>query len=100
MVSRYTGACLGLLAFAITIVAGLAVHNPPLVTLLRAVWALVIFCPLGLVVGACAQSVINEHSRKREAAELTLPGEETATAEAEEEIVEEAEPVEATVLRA
>ena len=100
MVSRYTGACLGLLAFAITIVAGLAVHNPPMVTLSRAVWALVVFCPLGLVVGACAQSVINEHYRQRKAAELSPPPETTDQAEAEEEPVEEAEPIEATVLQA
>lgn len=66
MVGRFTGACLGLLAFAITILAGLAVHNPPMVTLSRAVWALAIFCALGLVLGAVAQAVVNEHFRRRE----------------------------------
>jgi hypothetical protein len=66
MVGRFTGACLGLLAFAITILAGLAVHNSPMVTLSRAVWALAIFCALGLVLGAAAQAVVNEHFRRRE----------------------------------
>jgi hypothetical protein len=70
MVSRYTGACLGLLAFAIVTVSGMVVHNPPMVTLSRAVAALVIFCILGLAVGACAQCAVNEHHRRREAEEL------------------------------
>ncbi len=71
MLSRCTGACLGLLAFAITIVAGLFVGNPPMVTLSRAVGALVVFCVLGLVVGAGAQAVVTEFHRQRERAELT-----------------------------
>ena len=70
MVSRYTGACLGLLAFAIVTVAGMVVHNPPMVTLSRAVAALLGFCILGLAVGACAQCAVNEHHRRREAEEL------------------------------
>ena len=92
MVSRYTGACLGLLAFAITILAGTAVHNPPLVTLSRAIWSLLIFCLLGLIIGACAQSVIGEHYRQREAAELSAAGEETDQVVKEEALGEEARP--------
>ena len=97
MVSRYTGACLGLLAFAVTIIAGLVVHNPPTVTLSRAVWALVIFCPLGLAVGACAQGVINEHYRRRRAAEVPAPPETDEQGETEEIAEVRAEPIEATV---
>ena len=66
MVVRYTGACMGLLAFGITVVAGLAVDNPPMVTLSRSVWALFIFCVLGLLLGTAAQAVINDHQRRRE----------------------------------
>jgi hypothetical protein len=99
MVSRYTGACLGLLAFAITIVAGLAVHNPPMVTLSRAVWALVIFCPLGLLVGACAQSVITEHYRQREASELGAARDGDRTDESPGD-AEDAESAEAKVVQA
>ncbi|MFQ5489175.1 MAG: hypothetical protein ACE5GE_00525 [Phycisphaerae bacterium] len=78
MVSRYTGACLGLFAFAITVIAGLWVNNPPMVTISRAVWALVLFCAIGLLVGACAQSVVNEHHRRREQTELPAVGEASA----------------------
>ena len=85
MVSRYTGACLGLIAFAVTVIAGLWIDNPPMVTLSRAVWALVLFCALGLVVGACAQSVINEHHRRREEVEIPGADERHAMREADKE---------------
>lgn len=74
MVGRYTGACLGLLAFAVTIVAGMVVHNPPVVTLSRAVIALLVFCVVGLAVGGCAQSVVNDHYRRRKQEELAPEG--------------------------
>ncbi len=66
MVSRFAGASLGLLAFAITAIAGLLVHNPVMVVLSRSILALVVFCGIGLVLGAAAQIVINEHERSRE----------------------------------
>ena len=66
MVSRYTGACLGLLAFAVAIVTGLSVNNPPMLVLSRAVWALVVFCVIGLLLGTIAQAVLSEHRRRRE----------------------------------
>ncbi|HUU83366.1 MAG TPA: hypothetical protein VM243_07665 [Phycisphaerae bacterium] len=80
MVGRYTGACLGLLAFAITIVAGLSVNNPPMLVLSRAVWALAAFCAIGLLLGAVAQAVLNEHHHRREQAVLGAAGAD-ATAE-------------------
>ena len=70
MVIRYLGACLGLLAFAIVVIAGIAIGNPPMLTLSRAVWALAVFCLLGLLVGACAQAIVNEHNRQREQIEI------------------------------
>lgn len=70
MVSRYTGACLGLLAFAIAVVAGLSVKNPPTLVLSRAVWALAVFCIIGLLLGIIAQAVLSEHRRRREEAVL------------------------------
>lgn len=85
MVSRYTGACLGLFAFAITVVAGLWVENPPLVTMSRAVWALVLFCGIGLLVGACAQSVIHEHHVRRARTELPVSRKSMADPEADSE---------------
>ncbi|MCP4247160.1 MAG: hypothetical protein GY778_08930 [bacterium] len=70
MVARYTGACLGLLAFGLTVIVGLAVNNPATVTLSRAVWALVVFCAIGLMLGGIAQVVIREHARRRQEAVL------------------------------
>lgn len=70
MVSRYTGACLGLLAFAVAVSAGLTVGNDPVSTLWRALMAMFLFCVLGLIIGACAQSAINEHHRRQEAQAL------------------------------
>ncbi len=66
MISRYAGSCLGLLAFMITVSAGMAVGNPFGVTMSRAIWALLVFCALGMVLGACAQSVVHEHHHHNE----------------------------------
>lgn len=67
MVARYAGASLGLLAFSITVFAGLAVNNPLLVTLSRGILALFLFCLIGLIVGTAAERVVREHERSREA---------------------------------
>ncbi|MCH7814509.1 MAG: hypothetical protein IID40_10880 [Planctomycetes bacterium] len=75
MVARYTGACLGLLAFGLTVFVGLAVNNPVTVTLSRAIWALAVFCALGLVLGGIAQMVIHEHARRRHEEVLGRPSE-------------------------
>ena len=61
MVARFTGASLGLLAFTITVIGGLFVQNPLTVTLSRSVFALFVFCLLGLVLGAMAQRVVDEY---------------------------------------
>lgn len=74
MVSRYTGACLGLLAFAIATVAGLSVNNPPMLILSRAVSALALFCVIGLLLGTVAQAVLNEHHRRRREVVLEASG--------------------------
>lgn len=65
MVSRFTGPSLGLLAFAITILAGLYAGNPPVVVLSRSILALFAFCLIGLVLGKAAQAVVSEYERKR-----------------------------------
>ena len=67
MVARFAGASLGLLAFAVTIVAGLYAHNPPMVTLSRSILALFTFCLIGLLFGRAAQFVVAEHERSRRA---------------------------------
>ncbi len=64
---RLCGATLGFLAFGVTILLGLGVGNPADVTLLRALWAMLIFCVIGLCVGWVAYRVLDEHSLRRHA---------------------------------
>lgn len=66
MIARFAGAVLGLLAFTITVFAGLYVHNPVSVTLSRSILALITFCVIGLVLGGAAQLVVAEHENERE----------------------------------
>ena len=66
MAARYAGASLGLLAFTIVVTAGLIAQNPVTVTLSRSIFALFLFCLIGLVLGRVAQMVVAEHQRKWE----------------------------------
>ncbi|MGB2987072.1 MAG: hypothetical protein WBE26_14460 [Phycisphaerae bacterium] len=66
MVARFAGASLGLLAFAVSAIAGLLVRNPVGITLSRSILALFVFCVIGLLLGSAAQMVIAEHERSRE----------------------------------
>ena len=65
MIVRFSGVTLGLLAFSVAILGGLWTGNPVTEILSRAIWSLVVFCALGLAVGAAAQAVIGEYARKR-----------------------------------
>ncbi len=67
MIARYAGSILGLFAFTVTVFAGLIVRNPVIITLQRGVFALLVFCVLGLVLGWAAQLVVREYARSREA---------------------------------
>jgi len=62
---RLCGAALGLLAFSVTILLGLAAGNPAEATLLRAVWAMLVFCVIGLSTGWVGQRVVDEHALLR-----------------------------------
>lgn len=67
MVARFAGASLGLVAFIITITAGLLTRNPVEVTLSRSIFALILFCLIGLLLGTAAQLVVAEYEKNREA---------------------------------
>lgn len=56
---------MGLLAFGATILLGLRAGNPTDVILVRALWALFVFCVIGLVVGYVAYRVLDEHAMRR-----------------------------------
>ncbi len=65
MVARFTGASLGLFAFAVTTVAGLFVRNPVEVVLSRGILALFVFCFIGFLLGHAAQLVVTENQKDR-----------------------------------
>ena len=65
MIVKFSGAILGLLAFSVAVVGGLWVGNPATVVLSRAIWSLVVFCALGLVVGFAAHAVVEEYAHRR-----------------------------------
>lgn len=67
MIARLVGAGLGLLAFCITVFAGVYVQNPVTTTLSRSIFALFIFFLLGLALGTAAEVVVNEHEHSRKA---------------------------------
>jgi len=79
---RLCGASLGLLAFSVAIFQGLAAGNPVEATLIRSVYALAIFCALGLMVGWVAFRVLDEHALKCHS-EMFKDGEESETADSE-----------------
>ncbi|MBN1490654.1 MAG: hypothetical protein JXA69_12115 [Phycisphaerae bacterium] len=62
---RCCGACFGLLAFAVTILAGLYAGNPVTTTLSRSLWAMVAFLCLGSFLGYVALRVVDEHAVRR-----------------------------------
>ena len=66
MIARVASASFGLLAFAVVATTGLLARNSFDVTLSRSILALVLFSVVGLVLGASAQAVVNEHARDRE----------------------------------
>ena len=65
MVARFAGTSLGLFAFSVTVIAGLFAQNSVTHILTRAIVALFVFCLLGLILGAAAESVLEEHSVQR-----------------------------------
>ncbi len=78
---RRAMAALGLLAFTITILGGLAGGNRVEFILPRALWAMGLFCFLGWIVGWCAERVVAEH-RAKQRDEILGPAEKPAPAEA------------------
>jgi hypothetical protein len=63
---KSVGAALGLFAFAVTTVLGLVAGNPAEVILLRSIWAMVIFCMMGMATGWVASRVLDEHVIKKQ----------------------------------
>ncbi len=62
---RNTGAQVGLLAFAIAIIAGLSAGNSPTVIVLRAVGAMLCGAIVGQITGWAAKTVLREHLQRK-----------------------------------
>lgn len=92
MVARYTGATLSLFAFGLAAIAGLIAGNPPEVVLSRALWALAVFCVLGLAVGAAAQMVLGEYAIEKTAA--SMPSQSDVVVESQDDEIIDASVVE------
>ena len=67
MVARFAGASLALFAFAVAVIAGLSVGNPPVTVLSRGILALFVFFFIGLALGGAAQLVLREYRTRGEA---------------------------------
>lgn len=65
MVARFCGAGLGLLAFAVALIAGLWSGNPATVILSRGILALFVFCLLGVILGMIAEAVLAEFEQQQ-----------------------------------
>lgn len=84
---RFTAAALGLLAFSVSVLGGLWARNPVEVILSRSIWAMLIFCVIGLVTGWAAQRVVREHLDKCELE--SMPVEEDDAIDGDEEASEQ-----------
>jgi 4-hydroxybenzoate polyprenyltransferase len=63
--TRYIGASLGFLAFAVATVLGVAVGNPMELIVQRAILAMLVFFGIGAALGWTAGCVIDEHMERR-----------------------------------
>lgn len=66
--ARTAGAQIGLLAFAVAIVAGLYAGNPPTVILARALWALLLGALIGHAAGWACKLVLRDYLQRRKLA--------------------------------
>jgi hypothetical protein len=61
--SRAVAGCFALAAFAVAVVAGLAGGNPTASILLRALIAMAVCYPVGLIIGVMCQRVVEDHAK-------------------------------------
>ena len=92
--SRAVAGCFALAAFAVAVVAGLAGGNTPSSILVRALMAMVVCYPVGLVIGLVCQRVIEEHVKASPAANaVAQPGSGASPTAQSAKTAEEAEDV-------
>ena len=67
MVSKVMAGCVALAAFAIAIFAGLAAGNAAGLVLLRALMAMILCYPVGLIAGLICEHVVAMHKQSQDA---------------------------------
>ena len=68
--------CFALSAFAVAVVAGLAAQNPASSILVRALIAMIVCYPVGLIIGLICQRLMFDHiAAHQKAASITMPNE-------------------------
>lgn len=68
--------CFALSAFAVAVVAGLAAQNPASSILVRALIAMIVCYPVGLIIGLICQRLMFDHiEAHQKAASITMPNE-------------------------
>ena len=66
--------CFALSAFAVAVVAGLAAQNPASSILFRALIAMIVCYPVGLIIGLICQRLMFDHiDAHQKAASITMP---------------------------
>jgi putative Mn2+ efflux pump MntP len=88
--SKAVAGCFALAAFAVAVVAGIAAGNPPTSILIRALMAMLICYPLGMMIGLVCQHVIEQHIKAEARANIAVePGAGVVPPEQHAEIAEE-----------
>ena len=72
--SQVIAGCFAMSAFVIAIIAGLSVHNEASSVLFRAMAAMFIAYPVGLIAGSMCAGVVREHARTTQSA-MQIDGE-------------------------
>ena len=94
VLSNVLAGCFAMAAFAVAILAGLAGGNSPASILLRAVIAMIVCYPVGLMIGLAVQRVVSDQLEAQQKAYDDGNEPETAEASATEQSAENAEDAE------
>ncbi len=82
--------CFSLSAFAVAVVAGMFAQNPASSILIRALIAMIVCYPLGLIIGLICQRLMNDHiDAHQKEASISIPGSTTKPDQSDVAIVQE-----------
>ncbi|MCH8344603.1 MAG: hypothetical protein IH983_11515 [Planctomycetes bacterium] len=98
VLSNVLAGCFAMAAFAVAILAGLAGGNPPASILLKALIAMIVCYPVGLMIGLAAQRVISDQLEAQQKAVDDEDEAKPAEASATEQSAETAEDAEDLII--